>query len=341
MPGLRSILAVMVVAQMTCLSGWAAAQRPEYVTLEGRVWIQNVGAVSDGWKVLLGPPEGDVILGSTLTSGAGGPREGYYRFTVPLGATVMVWAVSPDSNLVASPRRVVVARSLGLIHLNASLAAPASPGKFAEFAILQKVLGIQANMETARDAWRARPPEVSECGTLVSDAQRALRSTTTSIEQSALRNRILLLQMIASCVADGSMSDATTTTTTTTTGQGWLRFSLTSASYRETDELARAVEKELGHAAVIADWTELPSSARELESLLDAVGSKEGEMLLITYRGARQASTARYFFLQRGVPHPGAGVYARVGNVAWVGSWHGYSNLRILATLRDLGRQRR
>lgn len=110
------------------------------------------------------------------------------------------------------------------------------------------------------------------------------------------------------------------------------RFALTSPRYRETDDLSGAIERELGAGYRLADWSQLPQTPSGLSALLDRLGVQHGETLYLTYRGSRwDGGTRRHFFMQRATPHAGAGVYARVGDLAWLGSWYGYSGFRALA----------
>ena len=114
---------------------------------------------------------------------------------------------------------------------------------------------------------------------------------------------------------------------------GWTTWYLavTSARYGEGDDLATAVEFELGSKFVIAGWEDLLPYSESIDSLLDSLGVGTGEILLLTYRGQRFDLGPRHFFLARGSPHAGASVFDRFGNSAWLGSWYGYRNLRVLA----------
>ena len=42
----------------------------------------------------------------------------------------------------------------------------------------------------------------------------------------------------------------------------------------------------------------------------------------------------RHYFLAQGTAHSRALVYGQYGSAAWLGSWYGYSGLRVMATLR-------
>jgi hypothetical protein len=114
---------------------------------------------------------------------------------------------------------------------------------------------------------------------------------------------------------------------------GWTThyLAVTSARYGEGADLEAAVEFELGSEFVIAGWEDLAPFGGSIDSLLDRLGVGEGEILLLTYRGQRFDAGPRHFFLARGTPHAGAAVFARYGDSAWLGSWYGYQNLRVLA----------
>ncbi len=101
--------------------------------------------------------------------------------------------------------------------------------------------------------------------------------------------------------------------------------------YSETDNLAQKVQAEFGNESRIADWKDLAGFQGQLGLLFDKLGIKDGEVLLVTNNGNRYYSGSRHYILVRGTPHAGAAVHARYGNEAWLGSWYGYKNVRILA----------
>jgi hypothetical protein len=110
-------------------------------------------------------------------------------------------------------------------------------------------------------------------------------------------------------------------------------FAMTSASYRESDNLPAAVTQELGSSYRMADWNDIPNSG-SVESFLNDLGITTGEIVPLTYNGSRFDGSTRHYFLQRGTAHAGALVYDQFGTSAWLGSWYGYSGLRVMATLR-------
>jgi len=111
-------------------------------------------------------------------------------------------------------------------------------------------------------------------------------------------------------------------------------FAMTSANYRETDDLPGAVARELGSSYRMADWNDLVSYSGTMESFLNGLGIATGELVLLTYNGLRFDGGTRHYFLARGTAHAGAMVYDQFGSSAWLGSWYGYSGLRVMARLR-------